>query len=127
MAGQINIGGAVSAAGGDVNIVVAERIERSFNKAAGAEHLSNDLRQNLQELSRQVEQMVKHLPPKEAEKAAQDLEKLTDEAISGKPTREWYQVSADGLVKAAKAVGETAEPVIKTVKKILPLLALLAS
>lgn len=114
-------------AGGDINVVTAETIDRSFNKATRADHLSDELQEILQELSRQVEGMVEHLPPKKAEEVARDLETLTDEAISGKPRRKWYELSAEGLIDAAKAVGEAAEPVIKTVKRILPLLALLAA
>jgi len=121
---QIHFGGDVTV-GGDFNVVTAEKIENSFNKAAAADHLPDELQTSLQELSKQVAEMVKHLPEDRAEEAARDLETLTDEAASGKPRRKWYELSAEGLMDAAKAVGKVAEPVVATVTKILPLLAAL--
>ena len=69
--------------------------------------------------------MAKQLPEKKAEQAAQDLETLTNEATSREPRRRWYELSAEGLIEAAKTVGKMAEPVVKTVEAILPLPGLL--
>ncbi len=119
---NIEFGGDVTVHG-DFNAVTAEKIENSFNKAAHAE-VSGELKDRLKELAVEVAKMTKELPPERAEEAARDLETLTQEAVSPKPRAKWYQLSAEGLVEAAKAVGEVAQPVISTVKAILSLLAL---
>jgi hypothetical protein len=107
---------------GDFTVATAEKIENSFNKAAAAD-APGELKAKLEELARAVAEMTRELPPEKAEEAARDLETLTEEATSENPRRRWYELSAEGLVEAAKAVGESAGPVIKTVKAILALLA----
>jgi hypothetical protein len=67
--------------------------------------------------------MCKHLPEAKQKQAAQDLKTLTDEATSEEPRRKWYELSADGLIEAARSVGEIATPVITAAKAIVALLA----
>jgi hypothetical protein len=66
--------------------------------------------------------MTKHLPVEKARDAAKDLEVLTTEAVSEAPRKKWYDLSAEGLMEAAKAVGELAAPVVTSVKALLSLL-----
>ena len=61
-----------------------------------------ELKKKLQELAEQVAEMVKEAPEETAERAARDLEALTAEAISKEPRRKWYELSAEGLMDAAK-------------------------
>jgi hypothetical protein len=82
-----------------------------------------ELKAKLEELNRVVREMVKLMPEEKQREVAQDLKTLTDEATSGSPRKKWYELSAEGLIEAAKAVGETATPVITAVKAILALLA----
>jgi hypothetical protein len=86
---------------------------------------SQELKEKLEKLTRQVAEMCGYLPEDKKKEAARDLEVLTDEATSEKPRRKWYSLSAEGLIEAAKAVGEAANPVVKTVKEIITLLELL--
>ncbi len=88
---------------------------------------AQDLKDHLNELTRAVQAMLTHLPSDGAEEAARDLESFTKEVTAQKPRQKWYQVSADGLLDAAKKVGTAAEPVIKVISAILPLLASIAS
>jgi hypothetical protein len=104
------------------NFVVASTIQNAFNKIDGSE-ASAELKEKLKTLSQAVAEMTTKLPKEQAEQAARDLETLTTEATSKTPRRKWYELSAEGLIEAAKTVGEMAAPVVSAVKAILPLLA----
>lgn len=107
--------------GGDFNLVTAKNIENSFNKAASA-NVRNDLKESLKSLAVEVSKLAKQLPPEAAEAVSKDLEALTTEAIAKKPRKEWYELSAKGLLEAAKTVAEMAGPVTTAVKAVLALL-----
>jgi hypothetical protein len=105
----------------DVNVVAARTIQESWNRTAGA-NINPELRNALQDLHKAVAGMSKQLPePKQAE-TAKDLATLSSEALSQAPRKKWYELSAEGLLEAAKAVGETAAPVVTAVKTVLALL-----
>ena len=106
---------------GDFNLVTAQNIQNSFNKAAGAQ-VSDELKEALKKLTVEVAGLAKQLPSEDAEKASKDLEVLTAEAVSKKPRKQWYELSASGLVEAAKTVAEMAAPVATAVKAVLALL-----
>lgn len=106
---------------GDFNAVVADSIQASFNKATDSS-VPADRKQQLQELAQHVAEMAKSLDEARAEQAARDLENLTAEALSKEPRRRWWELSAEGLIEAAKAVGEAAAPVVSTVKTLMTLL-----
>ena len=107
---------------GNFTVTVADTIERSFNTAVGSK-APDELKEELKKLAEQVAEMAKLLPSPKAEDVARKLEDLTKEATSDQPRKEWYEFSGEGLIEAAKAVGEIAAPVITTVKAILTLLA----
>lgn len=107
---------------GNFTVTVADTIERSFNTAAQSQ-APDPLKEELKKLATQVAELAKQLPPEKAEEAARDLEVLTKEAVSPQPRKKWYELSADGLVEAAKTVAEIAAPVATTVTTILNLLA----
>jgi hypothetical protein len=107
---------------GTLNQVMAESIANSFNTIDKSQ-VNNDLKQKLKDLTAQVEELAKKLPADKAEEVTRDLEVFTKEATASTPRRKWYELSANGLVEAAKAVGEIAGPVIKTVGAILALLS----
>lgn len=106
---------------GDFNLVTAHNIQNSFNKVANAK-LDPELESRLQAVAIEVAKLVKHLPEDTAEKTSRDLETLTNEATSKAPRKEWYQLSAKGLVEAAKSVAEMAAPVATAVTALLALL-----
>ncbi len=111
---------------GDHNVVhgdfvVAERIQNSFNRASEGDGSAN-LREQLQQLAREVADLVTRLPDEKAREAARDLDVLTQEALSPSPRRKWYQLAGEGLIEAAHAVGSIAGNVIKIVKGVLAIL-----
>ena len=85
---------------------------------------SDELKTSLKELADVVAKMCEKLSKEQAEDAGKNLEALTREATSEAPSKKWYQFSADGLIEAAKAVGEFATPVITTVTAISKLLGM---
>ena len=127
---NINYGGVMTTiqmgnvqVGGDFTVVTAKNIENSFNKAAASD-VSNELKENLKLLAIEVAKLAKELPAKEAERVTNDLSALTSEAVSGEPRKEWYQLSAKGILDAAKFVAEMVPPVTKAVTGVLAALAL---
>ena len=103
------------------DFVVANTIQDSFNKISSSA-ASDEIKENLKQLTEAVTDMCNNLPPDKAREAARDLEALTNEAISEKPRRKWYELNAQGLIEAARTVGQVAAPVISIVSSLLPLL-----
>ncbi|GLQ87289.1 hypothetical protein [Dyella flagellata] len=107
---------------GDFNFVTAKNIENSFNKTAGAD-IKEDLKERLKELNVATAKLAAQLSPEKAEEVSKDLQTLTAEAISKQPRKPWYELSAKGLVEAAKTVAEMAAPIATAVQAVLALLA----
>jgi hypothetical protein len=106
---------------GDFNLVTAQNIQNSFNKAAGAA-VDEPLKEALKALTTHVAELAKRLPPEQAEAVSKDLSTLAAEAVSKEPRKRWYELSAEGLVDAAKTVAEMAAPVTTAVGAVLALL-----
>lgn len=65
-------------------------------------------------LQAQVQEILQTIPETQHEDAADNLRKLVDEVSSDKPKRKWYEISAAGLLDAAKAVGASAPSIAST-------------
>lgn len=105
---------------GDFNVVTATNITNSFNKAAQAP-VDAQLKERLQALALEIANLAKALPAEEAEKVSTDLGVLTTEVTSKKPRKAWYELSAAGLLEAAKTVAAMTGPVTTAVKAVLAL------
>jgi len=103
------------------DLVVANTIQGSFNKISSSV-ASDEIKEKLKQLTEAVTDMCNQLPQDRAREAARDLEALTSEVLSDKPRRKWYELSAHGLIEAAKTVGQVAAPVISIITALLPLL-----
>ncbi len=103
------------------NVVVADSIKNSFNAAAQS-NAPDELKTLLKELTTRVGEMTKAMPAEAAKETGENLEALVNESIKEKPRQKWYQLSGEGLIEAAKAVGDIGKPVVETVMKILALL-----
>lgn len=86
-----------------------------------------DIEVLLGKLTEAVKQMSLTLPEDVARQVQQDLLVLVGEARSNAARKEWWQLSADGLKKAAKNIGEIGSPVIELVSQIVPLLIAISS
>jgi hypothetical protein len=103
------------------DLVVAQRIQESFNQVAQSD-ADAELKRQLQALSTAVAEMATRLPTDEARKAARDLDTLAAEALSPEPRKAWYELAAQGLTQTALQVGEAAGVVTKLVRTVLTLL-----
>ena len=107
---------------GDFTVVAAETIQNSFNRVAKS-NAKTEIKSALEELHKAVAEMCKKLPKEKQEQAASDLDVLSKEAVAQAPRRKWYELSAEGLMEAAKAVGDLAAPVLTAVKSVVGLLS----
>ncbi len=119
---NINFSGAKDVSVGNINQVAADTISNAFNTVTQSS-ATQELKTELEKLNQAVTEMVKLLPEEKQREVAQDLKTLTDEATSESPRKKWYELSAEGLIEAAQAVGEVATPVITATKAVLTLLA----
>lgn len=120
---KIRIGGKVknsNIVAGNNNIVTLQ-VQNSFDKAEQAD-IEAELKETLKQLTEAVAVMNKGLSTEKAAEAADDLEKLVEEATKPKPNKKWYSVSIEGLIQAAENLGKLGEPVISLSKKVLSLL-----
>jgi hypothetical protein len=103
------------------NTIAGSTIQNSFNTIAESA-AEPALKAELERLCQQVEQLLPQLPEEKREEAAQDLDSLVKEATKETPRKKWYELSAEGLLEAAKTCAGMATPVTATIKSILALL-----
>jgi hypothetical protein len=117
---QVNIivGDGVTISG---DFVVASSIVNSFHKAQSA-NITEELKDLLQKLAKEVGKMSEALPKETAEQVARDLEMFIAEATSQAPRKKWWQLSVEGLKRAAQDVRDIGKPVLELVALIVPLL-----
>jgi hypothetical protein len=101
------------------NFVVGH-IQNSFNQISDS-NAAPDVRRKLELLCTQVSDMVKNLSEEKQKEISQDLSSFIAEATKPEPRRKWFELSAEGLLAAAKACAGIASPVISTVKEVLAL------
>jgi hypothetical protein len=103
------------------DFVVAKTIKNAFNTAQEAK--TPELKVALEELTKRVAEMAKELTSEQARQVASDLDALAREAVAEKPRQKWWELSAEGLKDAAKAVAGIGPSVIAAVGEVVKLLA----
>lgn len=116
---RISLGSGTTISG---TFIVATEIHDSFNQVQQSA-ADQKIKEKLELLCRQIEEMAKPLPEDKQKEVSQDLSSFVAEATKEAPRRKWYELSAEGLIEAAKACAGIASPVIATVKDVLALLA----
>lgn len=104
------------------NVVIHGAVTDAFNTINNidtADSKGQDLQALLRSLHAEVTELIKALPDAQAERAAKSLRNLTEEATSQSRDRKWFELSAEGLLDAAKAVASLTEPVTTAVKAVL--------
>jgi GTPase SAR1 family protein len=112
----------------DGSIIIGSTIENSFiknslNKVSSSD-ISAELKETLQQLAQAVDVMVKSLPEEETQEVISDFDTLVEEVSKKRPRQKWFQLSADGLIKAAENIGKVGKPVIELAGKVVSLLML---
>lgn len=116
---EIGAGASISAP-----LTIASQMENSF-KMLSQSQVSDDVRVLLGELLQAVNEINKSVGAGQIEVAqsmVHDAETLVKETARVSPRRRWYEVSMDGLKRAAVNIGEIAGPVIGILAKLAPLL-----
>lgn len=124
---NVQIGGDNS---GAIVQAIANRITDSFKAADGKLDKKEDreeLKKLLAQLQQQSQSILPALPAESREEFAQSVEGLVKESAKEKPIKRWYEASKDGIVEAAQALGEAAEPIIKTAVAVAAYLATVAT
>lgn len=80
------------------------------------------LDQELDSLTKLVEELAKRLPPQAAKEVKDDLASLKQEAAREQPRQKWYELSGAGLLEAAKSVADMAPSIAKSVGAVLGIL-----
>ena len=86
-------------------------------------NIAPELKDTLLQLAEAVKTMQASMPAEESNKAEKHLKKLVEEASEKEPDREWYEVSINGLTKAAENLNDLGKPVISLAGKVLKLLS----
>jgi len=113
---NINVSGNVSG-----NIVAGN--ENQIRQSISNADLAPELKDALLQLADAVQTMLPALSTDAAKKAEKNLKKLVEEASEPEPDRQWYEVSIEGLIQAAKNLNELGTPVISLAGKVLKLLS----
>lgn len=91
--------------------LVAGIVRESFNTVEKMP--AGELRKNLEDLHAAVVELSEKLPTDEAKQdVANSLKTLTSEVNRPQPRREWYDVSAKGLMDATRAVADMAPRIV---------------
>ncbi|HYI09054.1 MAG TPA: hypothetical protein VEK57_08270 [Thermoanaerobaculia bacterium] len=111
---------------GDVNqtqnIGAGATVGTVSQTSAPVTNVRAEVDKELDALRAAVEELTASLPPKEAQKVKDDLAELEKQAKSDEPRRRWFDVSAEGLVDAAKAVAGLVDPISTSVAALAKLL-----
>jgi len=103
------------------DFIVANSIKNSFDKVANSK-IDDELQILLKKLTISVGKMLEYLSVEDGKSVAKDLDRLIDEAASEKPDKRWWQVSVDGLKKAAETIGEIGKPILEVLSNIVAIL-----
>lgn len=120
--GDMNMGDDIKIdAGGNVMFGKGHAVIK-MNESIDASNGTDAMKEKLKELSAAVGSMLDVLKDDQSEEVTGDLKVFVDEATKETPRQRWYDISAEGLIKAAKTAGKIGEPVIKATESILKLL-----
>jgi GTPase SAR1 family protein len=110
------------------NITATNYAEHNDGNMAGRDVIIKsgkdaDVKPLLEQLLAEIKALNEKVPAsQELTDVTKSVETLIDESNRDKPRRDWYEVSLKGILEAAKAVGESAKPVLDVALKLSPLL-----
>ena len=107
---------------GDVAFAKDQAIANISKQISDSANLADDLADKLNKLTQAVNAMARDMPDDKANEVTGDLQTLVDEAEKDEPRKKWYQLSGEGLIEAAQAVGSLGKPVIDATNAVLKLL-----
>ena len=103
-------------------VTIADTIKDSFNRIEKIDE-AEDIKIHLEQLHREVMDIVEKSDDEELSKGAlDDLNRLVEEVQKSEAKRKWYEVSEEGLIEAAQAVGKVIKELtnpLNEIKKIV--------
>ena len=101
-------------------------VETAFNQSTNIVQMAEPgpIKDALAQLLEQTKRLAAELPEEQREEVIKSTETIAREAASKKPNAAVLGISAKGLVEAAKAVAEMAQPIATAVGVVLGLLGL---
>ncbi len=105
--------------------MVNSPIQQGNVSASNAVSLTNQseiIANLLEQLTNEVSKIIEALPKETAREVKQDLDTLKSEATSKIPRKKWYELSAEGLIKAATTIGTIGKPILEIVTQVLSML-----
>jgi len=112
----------INTVNGDAVVAKDQAVININKQISEAANITGSLEDKLKELSDIVHKMIKDLPHDKAEDVTENFEILVNQAQKKKPQKALCEVSATGLIEAAKAVGATAQQVIPVIQDVMKLL-----
>lgn len=109
-------------ADGDVTFAKDRAMAQINKTVTEAANIPEALTSNLRELMAAVENMVGEMAGEKAEEIFGDLRALADEISKAQPRKKWCELSAEGLISAAKLVGTSGKQVIESARAVVELL-----
>jgi len=106
---------------GNFTMVTAKNIENSLNTTENNE-LDQELKSSLELAIKEVTRLINKLPDREADTTSRDLDNFITEVTSEKPRKEWYQLSAKGMLETAKTVAQLTHSVTAAINTVLIML-----
>ncbi len=97
---------------------------KGYAVSVAESNVSTELKEHLDALVRWAETVAPQLPPAKSRTLVQDVGTLVNEATGGAPRTPTVKVSAEGILEAAKSLGETGAVVVDLLKKLVPLLGI---
>lgn len=113
----INLGPGASFSG---PLAIGQTIAQTFSSATSTQ--DEHLRNTLQELVVLVGKVIEKLPAEKKSEVTEDLSVFVEQAKKKERSDKALKITGEGLVEAAKAVANLAEPVVDSVRTILHLL-----
>lgn len=102
------------------NLVISDVIKNS-SILLNQTNIDEELRFLFRELYKEIEGIANKVTTEQKKlltEMIRDAETLLKEASSESPRRQWYEISLEGLKKAAENIGSVAEPVLAIVLKL---------
>jgi len=91
------------------------------DSASGA---PDEVKQVLQQLSKEVAKVAEKLSAEAGQNLADDLKGLTNELTKQNPRQKWWELSADGIKEAATTVGTVGATAIGLLEQLRVLMGL---
>jgi hypothetical protein len=105
-----------------MELIVGDSFDMSKLEISIIERYSDQVLSEVNRLRNLGSQLNREHPAQEVAPVQKEVEAIAETATRVVEDRKWYDISAKGLIEAAKAVGEVSSPLISTALKIIELL-----